>query len=267
MEDKNKGLRDLLHYLKNDYLKNNKPDTYKERDDYCKENLYNQVKNDVEYFSNHNNKVCTNANVYYEIPIGCLHRMKPSELCDLSRRFYKSATGLFGLQYDSLTHLILTDHNDNAYLLSCMSPDGYSVKDYQIRVYNLHGYGCLLSFYISLKEDKFTQDQLKEFNRLAEIVEENKQREIKSKQRYQELKTYEGTYLFRKYISGGYAHKNVEVEVMNNIPTDISIDEIAKFADDWNYCFGGEIGMRSKTKEEQELNRDSIIFSVRIHTD
>lgn len=266
MEDKDKGLRDLLHHLKNDYLKKNDPDTYKERDNHCRDNLYNQIKDNVEYFTKHNNKICTNANVYFQIPISCIGNMKPSELCELSRRFYKSATGVFGLQNDGLTHLIVTD-GDNAYLLSCYSPIGYMVKDYEILIYNLCGYGLLLSFTIPLKVDKFTDSQLKELRRLPKIVEENKQKEIKSKQRYQELKTYEGTYLFRKYVSGGYAHKTVEVEVMNNIPNDITTNEIAKYADDWNYCFGGKISERSKTKEEQELGRNSKIYSVRISTD
>lgn len=260
MEDKEKGLRDLLHHLKNDYLKNNNPDTYKERDDYCKENIYNQVKNNVEYFANHNNRVCNNANVYFEIPISCLFKMKPSELCELSRKFNKTATGVFGLQYDSSAKLIITDHNNNAYLLACYSPLGYSVKDYEILVYNLSGYGCLLSFTIPLKDNKFTKEQLKEFNRISDIVEENKQNEIKSKQRYKELKTYEGTYLIRKYISSGYAHKVVEVEVMNNIPTEITTDEIAKYSDDWNYCFGGKITLVKTTD-------NSKIYSVRISTD
>jgi hypothetical protein len=267
MEDKDKGLRDLLHHLKNNYLKDKKPEVFKERDDYCKEKLYETVRENVEYFTNHHNKVCTNANMYFQIPISCIGRMKPSELCELTRKFYKAATGVFGLQNDGLTHIVLTDHDNNAYLLSCYSPIGYSVKDYEIMVYNLSGYGCLLSMTIPLKVDKFTPEQIKEFNKLADIVEENKQNEIKSKQRYQELKTYEGTYLFRKYISSGYAHKNVEVEVMNNIPTKISSDEIAKYADDWNYCFGGKINERYKTDEEKALNRDSKIYNVRIHTD
>lgn len=260
MQDNKKGLRDLLHHLKNNYLKDNKPEEFKERDDNCKKNLYDFVRKDVEYFTNHNNKVCTNANVHFEIPISCLNRMKPSELCELSRRFNKAATGLFGLQYDNLTKLIITDHNNNAFLLSCFSPIGYSVKNYEIMVYNLSGYGCLLSFTIPLNVDKFTTDQLKEFNRLADIVEENNQKEIKSKLRYKDLKSYEGTYLKRTYISSGYAHKVVEVEVMNNIPTEINETEIAKYADDWNYCFGGRINLVRTTDK-------SKIYNVRINTD
>lgn len=266
MKDKNMGLRDLLYYLKNDYLKKNDPEKYVEKDNVCKEELYNQVKDNVEYFTKHNNKVCTNANMYFQIPISRIGRMKPSELCELSRNFYKSATGLFGLQNDGLTHLILTE-GDNAYLLSCFSPIGYMVNDYEIRVYNLSGYGCLLSFNIPLSVDKFSDDQLKELKRLPKIVEENNKKEMESRLRCQELKSYTGTYLFKKYISNGYAHKIVEVEVMNNIPTKIDINEIAKYADDWNYCFGGKINERIKTQEEQDLQRDSKIYSVRISTD
>lgn len=260
MEDKDKGLRNLLHYLKNDYLKKNNPDEYIKRDEYCKEHIYDLVKENVEYFTKHNNAVCTNASIFYQVPISCLYRMKPSELCELSRRFYKSATGLFGLQNDGCTDIILTDYNSNAYKILCMSPIGYSINDYEFFIYNLTGIGCLLKFCIPLNIDKFSEDQLKEIKRLPEIVEEIKQEEIKSKQRYQELKTYEGTYLKRKYIQGGYAHKVIEVEVMNDIPTEINKDKIAKYADDWNYCFGGSISLK-------EITDNSKIYIVRIHTD
>lgn len=50
------------------------------------------------------------------------------------------------------------------------------------------------------------------------------------------------------------------MRVKKNIPIDISSTEIAKYADGWNYCFGGSINKIDENDEE-------IVYKVRINTD
>ena len=64
-----------------------------------------------------------------------------------------------------------------------------------------------------------------------------------------------------KNVSSGYAHCLKEVDVYySKLADEISSSEVAKFSDDWNYCFGGSIGIKNKDK-------DKITYSVRINTD
>ena len=256
MNKEPENLRDLLDYLKTDYYKD-KPEEYKKKDIECKEKLYDMVVEDVKYFSD---KVYCNLNqVLYTIPIDILKRSKPSEICDLARRFNKSATGVYGLKYDNQTNLVITDTYGNPFLLSAFSPNGYLVNCYEFTVYNMNGQGCLYHFTESLKEDKFSKEHLSELRKLEDYRKAYYDRIEVSRNRYEEIKKYK-EYISIKYVESGYAYCVKEVTIKKNIPIKLDINEIAKYADGWNYCFGGSI---SQIKEDDE----KTVYKVRINTD
>lgn len=256
MNKEPENLRDLLHYLKFDYYKD-KPEEYEKKDTECKERLYDMVSEDVKYFSN---KVYCNLNqVLYTIPIYVLERSKPSEICELAKRFNKSATGVYGLKFDNQTNLVITDIYGNPFLLSAFSPNGYLVDCYEFTVYNINGQGCLYHFTESLKEDRFSKEHLSELWKLDDYRKEYYDKIEKSHNRYEEIKKYKG-YISIKCVEAGCAYYVKEVTINKNIPIKLERDEIAKYADDWNYCFGGSI---SKIED----NDTETVYRVRINTD
>lgn len=257
LKDKAENLRDLLHYLKSDWLKNNKPDEYDKSDERCREELYGMVKDNVEYFSG--DIQCNLNQAFYTIPISVLRRHKPSEICELAMRFNKSATGVYGFEFDNQTHLAVTDCYGNPFLLSAFSPKGYIVDCFEFRVYNMNGQGLLYSFNESLKEDKFTKDHLNELEKMKDYQKAYYDKIEASHSRYEEIKKCKD-YISIKYINSDYAHCTKEVIVKKNIPIELSANEIAKYADGWNYCFGGSI---SKIRE----NDNETVYRVRINTD
>lgn len=256
MKDKAEDLRDLLHYLKYDLKKNN-PEEYKKADDICKEELYEMITNDVDYFTN--NVYCNLNNVFYTIPISVLRRHKPSEICELARRFNKSATGIYGLKFDNQTHLAVTDCYGTPFLLSAYSPNGYIVSSYEFRVYNMNGQGLLYSFDESLKEDKFSKEHLDELERMRDYQKAYYDKIEASHNRYEEIKKCKD-YISIKVTGSGYAHCIKEVTIKKDIPIQLTTNEIAKYADGWNYCFGGSI---SKIREDE----NETVYRVRINTD
>ena len=257
MEKKVENLRDLLYYLKSNWLKNNKPDEYNKADSECKKELYNMVVDNVNYFTG--SVRCNLNQVFYTIPISVLRESKPSDICELAIRFNKSATGIYGLEFDNQTHLAVTDCYGNPFLLTAYSPEGYIVSSYEFRVYNMNGQGLLYSFEESIKDDKFTESHLDELEKLSDYQKEFYRKIELDHNRYEEIKKY-SSYITVKWISTGYAHCIKEVTVKKDIPIKVSKDEIAKYADDWNYCFGGSI---TKIKE----NDNETVYSVRINTD
>lgn len=256
MNKESENLRDLLHYLKTDYYKD-KPEEYEEKDTECKERLYDMVSEDVKYFSD---KVYCNLNqVFYTIPIYVLERSKPSEICELARRFNKSATGIYGLKYDNQTGLVITDIYGNPFMLMALSPNGYLVDNYEFTVYNINGQGCLYRFTESLKEDKFSKEHLSELWKLEDYRKAYYDKIEASYNRYEEIKKYK-EYISIKCVETGYAYCVKEVTIKKNIPIKLDRNEIAKYADGWNYCFGGSIS-------QIEDNNIQTVYRVRINTD
>lgn len=257
MKDKAENLRDLLHYLKSKWLKNNKPDEYEKADERCRQELYKMVKDNVEYFSG--DIRCNLNQAFYTIPISVLRRHTPSEICELAKKFNESATGVYGFEYDNQTNLAITDLYGNPFLLSAFSPNGYLVNCYEFYVYNMNGQGLLYSFTESLKENKFTKEHLDTLEKMKDYQKAYYDKIEASRNRYAEIKKYKD-YILMKTISSGYAHCIKEVVIKKDIPIELSTDEIAKYADDWNYCFGGSI---SKISEDD----NEITYRVRINTD
>lgn len=256
MLDKAENLRDLLHYLKHDMKKNN-PEEYKKKDKRCQEKLYDMIVNDVDYFTN--DVYCNLNEVIYSIPIYVLERHKPSEICELDRKFNKSATGIYGLKFDNQTHLAITDLYGNPFLLIAYSPHGYHVNCYEFYIYNMNGQGLLYHFTESLDKDEFSKEHLDALWEMKDYQKAYYDKIESDCNRYKEIKKYKD-YISIEYTGSGYAYSIKEVTVKKNIPIELSTNEIAKYADDWNYCFGGSI---SKIREDD----NETVYRVRINTD
>ena len=257
MKDKTENLRNLLYYMKNKWLKQNNPKEYEKADERCKEELYGMVKENVEYFSG--DIQCSLNQVFYTIPIYILRKHKPSEICELARGFNKTATGIYGFNFDNQTHLAVTDCYGTPFLLSAYSPKGYMVNAYEFSIYNMNGQGLLYKFTESLKEDKFTKEHLDELEKLGSYQKAYYDKIEADRNRYEEIKKYKA-YIDIKFVKSGYAHCIKEVIIRKDIPIELTADEIAKYADDWNYCFGGSI---SKIREDEKVR----VYRVKIYTD
>lgn len=249
-----KSLRNLLYYLKTEQYQND-PNIKKEQEEICKKNIFDTIVDHVSYFS----KIKRISSVNLHISIYTFAQMKPSEVCKLSKRFNESATGLYGLLFDNNTNVCIEDGYGNPYIMLAMSPKNYTVKDYRFIFYNPNGQGLLYEFSESLENDKFTPEHIKELHKLKEKQEAYYTKQKCDKERYEEIKKY-FQYITVEYVSNGYAHCVKNVHVKKDIPIYLTTEEIAKYADDWNYCFGGSVSLISENEVEK-------VYRVRIHTD
>lgn len=254
VKEEKKTPRELLWHFKHDITDQAKREEY---DKECRDKLYDVITEDTKYFRK---AMYSNlSEVIYTISLYTLAQHKPSEVCEFARRFNKSATGIYGLEYDNQTDIAVLDLYGNPFKMLAFSPNGYTVKQYEFRFYNMNGQGLLYEFTENLKDDKFSKEHLDELWKLKER-QDKYYADIKADHdRYEEIKKYKD-YIKVEQISSGYAHCVKEVTVKKDIPIEISSQEIAKYADGWNYCFGGSI---SKTKETDE----EIVYRVRINTD
>ena len=244
------NLRDLLHYLK---YKNESDKDYQEYDIVCKDKLYDMVTDNVKYFVS--DVYCNLDNVVYMLPLYTMNKLSPKELYELQDRFNKSATGIYGLKYDNQTNLAVTDLYGNPYLMYIIA---YS-DNYQFNFFNMNDQGLLYSFSESKNSKNISTEHFKEIRKLKNYqIDYFKQKE-EDKNRYKEIKKY-SDYIDVKHISTGYAHVVKEVHIKKAIPIKLTENEIAKYADGWNYCFGGVI---SKISE----NENEIVYKVKIYTD
>lgn len=127
------NLRNLLYYYKTG-LHCNEQEKIEKHDQECRKYIYNDVVNTVKYFSSKQN--CMN-NINFEISPYQFVRMKPSEICELFNRFNKTATGIFGLNYDNKTKMILEDMRGNKYHILPLS--------YLQKVTMFHVMNCLFT--------------------------------------------------------------------------------------------------------------------------
>lgn len=246
--------RELLWHFKHDITDEEKR---KEYDKQCRENLYDVITEDTKYFKS---VMRTNlSEVIYTISLYTLEKKKPSEVCEFVRRFNKSATGIYGLEYDNQADVAVLDLYGNPFKMLAFSPKGYMVNKYEFNFYNMNGQGLLYSFTEDLNKDEFSKEHLKELWKLKEY-QDKYYADIKADHdRYEEIKKYKD-YISIERISSGYAYCVKEVKVKKNIPIQLTSNEIAKYADGWNYCFGGSINKIAENDEE-------IIYRVRINTD
>lgn len=248
------NLRNLLYYYKTGL--DVSEDRVKKTDQECRKYIYEDVVDTVKYFSSKQNCM---QNVNFEISPYQLVRMKPSEICELYNRFNKTATGIFGLDYDNKTNMILEDMRGNKYHILPLSPKGYNVSCYKLSFYNENGVGFICKMSVSLADDCFTNDQKNQIMNIHELKQEYDDRKKKSKDRYEEICKYK-EYISIERISNGYRRYTSVAKVKKTIPIKLKSDEVAKYIDDWNYCFGGKINSISETDEE-------IIYNITVYTD
>lgn len=259
MEDKSKlNLRNLLFHFKFLYLKNNK-EKYEDCERECHENLHDLIKENVEYFANN---YAGSTRMFYAIPLSVLEQHKPSEIYELSEKFNVSATGLYGLPYDNQTDLVFTDLYGNPFLLAVYkNTKGYkNSKDcYEFYIYNMNNQGCLYNFSIKTMDDVFAKEHIDALKNMRNYQKAYYDKVEASHKRYEEIKKY-SDYITVKYIKTCYAHCIKEVRIKKDIPITLTSDEIAKYADGWNYCFGAVISKSCETDEED-------VYRVKIYTD
>lgn len=248
------NLRNLLYYYKTGL--DVSEDRVKKTDQECRKYIYEDVVDTVKYFSSKQNCM---QNVNFEISPYQLVRMKPSEICELYNRFNKTATGIFGLDYDNKTNMILKDMRGNKYHILPLSPKGYNVSCYKLSFYNENGVGFICKMSVSLADDCFTNDQKNQIMNIHELKQEYDDRKKKSKDRYEEICKYK-EYISIERISNGYRRYNSVAKVKKTIPIKLKPDEVAKYIDDWNYCFGGRINSISETEEE-------TVYNITVYTD
>lgn len=244
------NLRNLLYYYKADLDVSD--DRMEKTDQECRKYIYEDVVDTVKYFSSKQNCM---QNVNFEISPYQFIRMKPSEICELYNRFNKTATGIFGLNYDNKTKMILEDMRGNKYHVLPLSPKGYSVSCYELYFYNENDVGLVCKMSVSLEDDCFTNDQKNQIMNIHKLKQEYDNRKKKSKDRYEEICKYK-EYISIERISNGYG----VVKVKKTIPIKLKPDEVVKYIVDWNYCFGGKINSISETEEE-------TIYNITVYTD
>lgn len=108
--------RELLWHFKHDITDEGKREEY---DKQCRENLYDVITEDTKYFKS---AMQTNlSEVIYTISLYTLGKRKPSEVCEFVRRFNKSATGIYGLEYDNQTYVAVLDLYGNPFRMQAFN--------------------------------------------------------------------------------------------------------------------------------------------------
>lgn len=249
------NIRNLLWHMKHKGLEG-EADKIRE----CKETLYDATVDNVNFFTDYRgNHLCANNDLYYSIPMS-MFRSFPEpltldKLMEIQKRFNNAATGFFGLQFDNSANVILTDLCGNPFRVRCFYDK--QKKTYELIIWDASGQRQLLS--ICTKEKKLTFEQVKEMEKCNEKLMEQYEKARESSNRYGQICKYRD-YIRKEDVKFGYAHYTCRVYVRKDIPIDLTEHEIAKYADDWNYCFGGSIHKAGETENEK-------IYSVKVHTD
>jgi hypothetical protein len=249
------NLRDMLYYLKSkDYAKYNGQDKYNEHDQFLKENIYEAIKEHVEYFAHHP-KLYENQNVFFEVPISCLRILKLTldELLELQNRFIKSATGLYGRRYDNNAWILFSD-NYGRLFQTYIHKDG---SGYGLNLYDSSGRILLVK--INTKNNELTREEIQQLESAWDLLMKYFDDQKRSQERFEEIKKFR-EYIKVELVRTGYTSKYYKVTVSKEIPIELSNDEIAKYCDDWNYCFGGSCNL---VKEDSE----SKVYNVVVYTD
>lgn len=247
-------LRNLLWHMKHKGLKDEA-----ERIAECKEQLYDAIEDNVNYFTNwKENHLVSNPDVFYSIPISHFeprYGLTLDKFIEIGERFNNAATGLFGLTYDDSAQIILTDiygHTFNSY---CHYEK--HTKSYVLNIYSMNGQILLHS--ILTKNPQLTKDQVKEMEKCHDNLMEYYEKQKASANRYQQICKYKD-YIRRDNYTKGYAQYTCDVYVRKDIPIELTEHEIAKYIDGWNYCFGGRVSACGETDTERK-------YRVTVYTD
>lgn len=244
------NLRNLLWHLKHKGLPD-EPSRIAE----CQANLYNAVADNISYFTDwKGNHLVSDPNLYYSIPISRLKDMTLDNFIETQERFNNAVTGLFGLQYDSLAYIIITDIYGHSFNTFCTLR---SDKFYELNVWDMSGQKHLCK--IITKDPHLTSDQIKQLEHCHDTLMELYEQSKASHNRYQQILKY-ADYIRKDNIKWGHANYTCDVYIRKDIPIDLTEYEIAKYVDSWNYCFGGHINFECETETERK-------YRVKVYTD
>ena len=239
------NLRNLLWHMKHKGLKDEA-----ERIAECKEQLYDAVEDNVNYFTNwKENCLSGNADIYYSIPMSHFEPfwgLTLDKFLEIKDRFNKAATGLFGFQYDNCAHIVLTDTYGRPFIASCYYHE--HTKSYELHVYSMNGQTSLCR--ITTKNPQLTKEQICEMQKCHDNLMEYYEQQKASANRYQQICKYKD-YIRQDNYTKGYAQYTCDIYVRKDIPIELTEHEIAKYVDGWNYCFGGKIFACGETDTEQ----------------
>lgn len=237
------NLRNLLWHMKHKGLKDEA-----ERIAECKEQLYDAVEDNINYFTNwKDNHLISNSDVFYEISMSKFNQLTLDKLIEIQERFNNAATGLFGLQYDNCAQIILTDLYGHAFVSYCRY-EKYS-KSYILHIWDMTGQIVLCE--ISTKNPQLTKEQIKEIQKCHDNLMEYYEKRKASANRYQQICKYKD-YIRKDNYNNGHAQYTCDVYVRKDIPIELTEHEIAKYTDGWNYCFGGRIYVAGETDTERK---------------
>lgn len=222
----------------------------------CKEQLYDAVTDNIDYFTDwKGNHLISNPDVYYTIPMSHFapwYGLTLDKFIEINDRFNKAATGLFGLTYDGCARLLLTDGYGHPFRVFC-----HYDKTYTLIVYDMTG--CIALHSITTKNPQLTKEQVAEMQKCHDKLLEHYEKQKASANRYQQIRKY-SDYIRKDNYHNGYAQYTCDVYVRKDIPIELTEYEIAKYIDNWNYCFGGRICAAGETDTERK-------YSVTVYTD
>ena len=248
------NLRNLLWHMK---YKGRKDEAEKIAE--CKEQIYDAIEDNIDYFSNYKeNHLVSNPDVFYSIPIShfnSYYGLTLDKFIEIEERFNKAATGLFGLKYDDSASIIITDAFGHPFIAHCHYYN--HSKSYEFNVWDMSGQRHL--YKIITKDAQLTKEQVHELEKCQNKLMEQYEQMKESANRYQQICKYKD-YIRKENHKNGYAHYTCDVYVRKDIPIELTEHEIAKYIDNWNYCFGGSIYATGETETER-------MYRVTVHTD
>ena len=151
------NLRNLLWHMKYKNL-NNEADRIAE----CKENLYDAIKENVEFFNSSDNHMYANPKMYFTVPMGNLNPhtgMTLDKFIEIQEQFNTAVTGLFGLKYDNLAYIVLTDIYEHPFIANCKKIG----NKYNLHVWDITG--TITLFNIQTKNNRLTNEECRELNK------------------------------------------------------------------------------------------------------
>lgn len=151
------NLRNLLSYMK---YKNTANDS--ERISKCKENLYDAVKENIEFFGDSKNHMYANPRMYFTVPMANLNPqtgMTLDKFIEIQEQFNTAATGLFGLKFDNLASIVLTDIHGHPFVAHCWKHG----NTYDLHVWDITGTKTL--FFIETNNDRLSNEECRELNK------------------------------------------------------------------------------------------------------
>ena len=244
------NIRNLLWHMKCKGLKDEA-----ERITVCKNQLLDAIQDNIDFFRDYkNNSICSNTDFYYTVPMSNLSRMTLDQFIEIQNRFNNAMTGLFGLEYDNLTWICISDIFGRKFIATCYK---HPNNTYSFNVWDMSGQYKL--YQIETKDNELTFEQIKGIEKCHDILMQQYEEQKESANRYKKICKYKD-FIRVDEKKSGYANYICKVHVRKDIPIELTSHEIAKYVDDWNYCFGGSISRIKETKDE-------TVYSLKVYTD